>query len=60
MVPDMRVQKTFEALFALEDIRDIFRGNSHTDPNETGDLIFDIEKQFQRFEHGNFGPDSLL
>ncbi|MCQ1535364.1 O-phospho-L-seryl-tRNA:Cys-tRNA synthase [Methanosarcina sp. KYL-1] len=40
MVQDIRIQKTFEALFALEDIREIFREALPTGLDETEDREF--------------------
>lgn len=37
---NLRIQKTFEALFALEDIREIFRGALPSGLNETEEQVF--------------------
>ncbi len=44
MAQKIRVQKTFEALFAFEDIREIFGRTLPTGLNETEYPIFDIKK----------------
>jgi len=43
IVQDIRVRKIFESLFALENIRGIFRGILLTGLNETENLIFKVE-----------------
>jgi len=62
MVQDIRVQKTFEALFALEDIREIFRGTLPTGLNETEEQEFQkkisaLKKVINELESGTGKPE---
>jgi len=43
MAQDIRVQKIFKALFAPENVREIFKGTLHTCLNETEKLIFNVK-----------------
>ena len=61
MAQNIRVQKTFEALFALEDIREIFRGTLPTGLSETEEQEFqkkvsDLKEIINELESGKGNP----
>jgi len=61
MAQNIRVQKTFEALFALEDIREIFRGTLPTGLSETKEQEFqkkvsDLKEIINELESGKGNP----
>lgn len=61
MAQNIRVQKTFEALFALEDIREIFRGTLPTGLSETEEQEFqkkvsDLKEIINELESGKENP----
>jgi len=61
MAQNIRVQKTFEALFALEDIREIFRGTlptglSETEEQEFQKKVLDLKEIINELESGKGNP----